>query len=205
MRILVAFGMVVTVGCSSSSSSSQDMTIVDDLATVPANSDLSYPPGSGTAMGTVAGNTLTVRDAYSYDESYATGGQAVRIAIKLADFTSACGLQQMNDSHKASSQYLKLAVTLEGATDIPTGTYMIGSLPNATPPQLNQGDLKQESATCSPTDEGATGGSITIATKSASGVTGSYMLTFTGGETLSGTFDAPTCWLVPGGSSTCAP
>jgi hypothetical protein len=191
-------------GCKSSSTS-PDMTSVDDLATVPANSDLSYPPGSGTAVGTVAGNMLTVRDSYSYDESAATGGQAVRIAIKLTDFTSACGLQQMNDSHKANSQYLKLAVTLQGATDIPTGTYMIGSLPNATPPQLNQGDLKQETASCAATDEGATGGSITLATKSADRVTGSYTLTFTGGETLSGMFDAPTCYVVPGGTAVCAP
>lgn len=205
MRPLIAVVVLMGAGCKSSSSS-PDMTIIeDDLATVPANSDLSYPPGSGTAVGTVTGNMLTVRDSYSYDESAATSGQAVRIAIKLTDFTAACGLQQMNDSHKANSQYLKLAVTLEGATDIPTGTYMIGSLPNATPPQLNQGDLKQETASCANTDEGATGGSITIATKSAAGVTGSYMLTFLGGETLSGTFDAPTCYIVPGGTSICAP
>src|SRR5690349_2228649 len=141
MRSCVALLVVVAAGCGSPSSSSDDLAVADDLA-IGGAADFAYPPGRGTATGSVMGNMPTVRDAYSYDESAATGGQAVRIAIKLADFTGACGLQQMNDSHKASSQYLKLAVTLQGATDIPPGTYMIGSLPNANPPQLNQADLK---------------------------------------------------------------
>jgi hypothetical protein len=201
MRIFVVL-MLAALGCKPSSSG-QDAAVGDDLA-MAANADFAYAAGSGSATGSVGGHTLTVRDSYSYDESYVTGGQGKRIAIKLTDFTGACGLQQMNDSHKQNSQYLKLAVTFQGMVDIPTGTYMIGTITTTNPPQVNSGEFKYLDATCTSGIKTAVTGTITLATKSDALVTGMYSLDF-GGETLTGSFTSPTCYLPTGQTQACVP
>lgn len=125
--------------------------------------------GSATVNGTLMGNAFDAQDAVSYSGD-----------VEIVDFAGLCAFGLANA--KASATYLFFGFT--GGTFLP-GTTDVG-------PALDvQADIYD--ATCNSDGPSASGGSVTLTQVTSSGVVGTFDVTFTGGDHLTGSFDAPTC------------
>jgi hypothetical protein len=175
MRLVVVCAMVAATACGGSGG--------------PAS-------GSATFAGSIAGQSLSPRDATSGNLSFSPSGvpgQAAVIAI-----TSAAGFCPMLSAGKEpkSTQYLVLtAFRLQpNYSAIPPpapGTYTVGALAleNAVALFAATDGSCQLVAT---SQAAATSGAITF-TSVGSRYAGSYDLTFGFGDHVTGTFDAPAC------------
>ena len=143
--------------------------------------------GGGTITGTLLGQTLTPKDAISYQ----SGGMLV---IGIADYAGACAL---GNNLKANSNVL--AITYTGTTPLPTNTPI-----DVTTVQGLDAQYAQYDAQCgSPQGESVTGGTITLTELDACGAVGSFDLTFNT-DHVTGSFSAPNCTNAPdGGGFTC--
>jgi hypothetical protein len=227
LTVAVAAASAAVLACSSSSSPAGAGDSGAPPADASAQADVGADAGvdSGNlagndVMGTVGGNSVTVVDAISYDESYVfaaaasdagpdAGAGVVERSIKLENFSGACALQQMNDSHKANSLYLKLMFGNDQGMPIATGPYPVvpvSSLPSmfAGASAVGAAYVKTNGPTCLPIETDAMSGTITVASVSAAGISGSVTLSFPNGDMLTGTFDAPACDVSkPVGIGTC--
>jgi hypothetical protein len=99
------------------------------------------------------------------------------------------------DTELANLEALELDVASESGPVDP-GTYTI----KASSSSLTAASFSSTNGTCQSSDSQATAGTITIASLDASGITGSYNLTFPSGP-VSGSFTAGFCSIPDAGSS----
>jgi hypothetical protein len=218
-RISFVMCAALTIAACSSSSgspaSNDDGGATDGAVAMDASGAMDASPQSdannlagNSVMGTVAGNTIVVADAIVYDESATimsmlpndAGADVVERSVKLENFTGACMLQQMNDTHKASSVYLKLMFGNAQKMPIAPGDFPVVSISSAFQPGMGATGaayVKANNNVCLPHETDATGGTITVANVSAAGISGSFTLTFPNSEMLTGTFNAASCDVQP--------
>lgn len=136
-------------------------------------------PASATLTGTMLGQTLTPKDAVSF-EAHTTEYEAV---VVITDFTGTCAL---GNDFKKNSNVLSM-VYLSSSTPLTPAKF---DLAQST---VWDAQYAQYDATCnSPQGESSTGGTITITSVDACGITGSYDLTLNS-DHVTGAFTAPSC------------
>ncbi|MBV8757492.1 MAG: hypothetical protein JO257_09465 [Deltaproteobacteria bacterium] len=136
--------------------------------------DHQYPEGSATVSGTLSGSAFSAMDAYSL-----TNRDNGAVGIDIFDFSGACAL---GANEKASSRTLgiisRIPAVSSGTYDVTTDLYV---------------QYVARDATCGASiQETATAGTVTFSRIDASGIKGTFDVTFSAGE-VTGMFDAPTC------------
>jgi hypothetical protein len=154
--------------------------------------------GSSSVNGTVAGQPA----AEPTDEIGLTGTQTMNGisasyagAVVTTNVKGACGLIQQN-GNPASATALSVVVVTTG-TSVAAGTYNISATgttnPNGTVMQASARYYSSD-ANCAPViNEAASMGTITINGAGPSVVSGSFDVTFPGGDHLTGSFSSPVC------------
>ena len=169
--------------------------------------------GGGSASGTVGGVTLAVADAVAIAEGGTPGVDARVVLVELLDIPNVCALLQNFPSNADKGNYTGLGLQVSvfgvgGAGSVVAGTYTIngggvgvgdGGIGAASASATLDRNDAQCTSTVPTADRRATGGTITISSISAAGVTGSYSATFKDG-TLSGSFNAAFCSRGDGGT-----
>lgn len=153
---------------------------------------------SGVVTGTVAGNTLTVRDAIY---ATATDGQDTVALIELSSMSGVCELAKAG---KVSKNEIGLQITLaqvdsQGHLQAPSaGTYLVGDdITTSTAQQAGALFLKNDSS-CQDTIDLSTGdavaGKVVITRVDANGAEGTFDITVGNqADHLTGSFNAATC------------
>lgn len=138
--------------------------------------------GVATISGTLHGAQPVARDAIAFNKNG-------NLVMKLTDYTGACALEEMNNTHKQDSHYLELYL---GPYPGHVGVYDVGSGSDAAGAEYFTRD-----ATCSGSSDAATVGSISIDDITADHVRGSFDLSTwepgTHHERVTGTFTAVVC------------
>ena len=157
--------------------------------------------GGATLTGTVAGTTLTVTDQSAFSGTgTCNGNTATVVAVNLANVTGQCSAAQASKATKNTTS-LTLILVLPGGGTIGPGTYQIVNPPAGTPVAVAAFDKTDDSCNPTLTANGSTtkaslsanGGTVTISAISSSAVSGNFALTFGGGGTLAGGFNAAIC------------
>jgi hypothetical protein len=142
--------------------------------------------GSATISGTVGGQGVPTTEAIGIAGTEAQGSAQVQLAgVVITNFAGACDLLQSPTHRQANATDLMLMVGAV-APSVPAGTYPIGSLAIA--------QYGADSATCtSTTSERAQSGSIVLTSVTSTEIQGTFDVTMTNGDHLTGSFDAPVC------------
>jgi hypothetical protein len=143
------------------------------------------PHGSASVTGTIDGKTVPANDAVGTQVTTSNNGATVTsTSVLITSAANACPCA----TAQTGSTILTLTVGMPGIA-VAIGTY---SFPDAG----NQGGVAEAQylvddpqTTLLP----ATSGSVTISQVSANTVVGSFDISFTAGDRLTGTFSAPTC------------
>jgi hypothetical protein len=170
----------------SGASGNQDSaTSVDANVTPPLDAG-SGDLGSATLTGLPAG--AVPRDATAFNK-------AGKLTIKITDYVGACALESANNAHKKNSTYLEIYLGTYPGT---AGSFTVGSTVDV--------EGWKRDATCQGTGTPATAGNVTVATLTASEITGTLSVTL-GGTTIAGSFRAPVCegGAVVGTGGACVP
>ena len=160
--------------------------------------------GSGTVNGNMGGSPYTVADA-AFGSGPFLGPSFIVTAIAFADITGTCDPSWANAREKSSRSLAFILADTTGAANTSTavsapGTYAVYKFSDPNYPSHAKtafGSFSKYDATCN--DSGAefiTGGNVTITAVSASNVTGTFDLTTTAGEHLTGSFSAGNCNLL---------
>ena len=199
MRTLL-FLPFVCLACSQTPSTSDggvDSGGVDAPSDSPVTTDSGDAGGcnlqaSATLTGTMLGQTLTPKDAVSF-QAHTTQYEAV---VAITDFTGTCAL---GNDFKASSNVLSM-VYLSNTTPLVPAKF------DLTQSSVWDAQYAQYDATCqSPQGESSTSGTITITSVDACGIVGSYDLMLNN-DHVTGTFTAPNCDNpADGGAAGCKP
>lgn len=150
---------------------------------------------AATVMGTVAGKPFTPVDTIAlkgvYDPSYPG-----IVTIVMGNMPNLCALFQqlagLPGSHAAKANLVELGFTLGDTTS--TSTVVVGTYtPSSSPNLLDSAGWDSYDGTCSATHSGGTS-SATVTLNSVGAVyAGTFDMTFTDGNRISGSFSAPLC------------
>jgi len=133
-----------------------------------------YPVGSAAVSGTLSGSAFAAMDAYSV-----TNRENGAVGVQIFDFSGACAL---GANEKASSQTLGIISRIPAVS---SGTYNVTT-------DLYVQYIARDAACGASVEETATAGTVTFSKIDASGLKGTFDVTFSVGE-VTGMFDAPTC------------
>jgi hypothetical protein len=139
--------------------------------------------------GSVAGQVFSVRDTIGL---YNAGNASLQpySGVVLANSTGTCALFQSGLTSPPSTQLLVIQIYGTGSTVPGPGSYAYGAT-NGTELVIQ---YAASDADCNlTTSETATGGSVTLETVTAAAITGTFDVTFAGGDHVSGAFDGPVC------------
>ena len=135
--------------------------------------------------GSVGGRSIEYVDSYS---NIARANEFNALEVFIGDVSDVCSTIQRGALKSSSSA---LVLILQSAGAIVPGTYDVGS---ASQNIVLSSTFVSFDETCGLTSEDKSiGGSLTIDEVTSDAVKGSFLLTFGGGGSLSGTFDAPRC------------
>jgi hypothetical protein len=153
------------------------------------------PDGGGSSVsvdGTIDGGTVPQTSATA-----ANFGAAV--VVYVTSWSGGCDALYTNPPDASN---LRLLVWT-GGTSVPTGTYAISVLDGGTGTSpLATATYSLTDAKCAPKiGEDAVGGSITLTTSDQTTVAGTFDVTFSGGDHLTGSFSASVCPLFDGGGA----
>ena len=142
--------------------------------------------GAATVTGTVGGQVVPSTEVIGVAGTETSGGTQIQIAgAVITNFAGACDLLQSPTHRQANATDLLLMVAAV-APSVPAGTYPIGSMAIA--------QYGADSATCtSTTSERAQTGSIVLTSVTSTEIQGTFDVTMTDGDHLTGSFDAPVC------------
>lgn len=151
--------------------------------------------GTATAVGAIAGKTLTPKSAASATLSQ-DGNLVVVVLSNQADYCAATTAGLTRPNHRS---LVAIVTTVDAAGDNPKvapGTFTVHSEAPDGPGSFANAAFNASDAGCSDTlgsDVGnATAGTVVLTQVTSSQIVGSYDLSF-GSDTLKGTFTAPAC------------
>jgi hypothetical protein len=159
------------------------------------------PNFSITVDGTIDGGVLEFLDVGSLSGQGGVGGGGLSYAeVYATNKAPACGWLDGTNNNRGDLTTLALLVSNSGGAMAPAaiapGTYMLGYMYNqdAGVNQQATANFLTSNATCQ-NDQTLTAqmGSITFTSITADAIVGSYDVTFSSGDHLTGTFNAPTC------------
>jgi hypothetical protein len=141
--------------------------------------------------GTIGGDSVVATDAIAL-QGPSSGLIPNSAEIILTNLSSFCAVEQ-GHHNPPNAQELTLSV-FEYVGSLGPGTYGIGSSSS----ELGEATFSATDTNCNPTAASAgvglaTSGTITLSSVSATEIAGSFDLTFSGGDHLTGTFSAPVC------------
>ena len=153
------------------------------------------PAGKGTAVGTVHGQTFTIKDAISANV-YVQGSTSERVAeVMLANDGDLCS-NAANDSQIKGYTGITLTMfAVTGSTIMPAGSpgdYTIG----ATTGNSSSWNAVVTDSTCQDviaSEAIATAGTITLEKIEGNAFTGSFDVTLDSGDNVTGTFEPAAC------------
>lgn len=180
--------------CACSSSTSTDDGGIDAASDAPASDAACNLGASAKINGTFLGGTLNAQEPLSFQGSQ---GAAYAASVFVPDYANYCAISGANERKGNSSLFF---FYYQGTTPPTKGTVSITS-PGGWLVGFNTYD-----AACKTTqqNEGATGGSFTITELDACGIALTFDLTFSSGDHVTGSVDAPACTAAAdGGALTC--
>jgi hypothetical protein len=138
--------------------------------------------------GTLGGKAFVAKDVLSVVTVTAPdSGQPDTVTVEILDYAGACALNP-RQSVKAGTNILALHVT--GSAPVAPGVYIVPSMATA--------QFATYDATCNVSGQEALGGSVTVTSADACGLSGTFALRLTS-DSVTGSFVAPNC--APIGSS----
>jgi hypothetical protein len=168
-------------------------------------------PGSGSVVGTLGGKSMTVTSAGFTDGNTPTVPPLGRTFISLTSASPPVCTQFAGNYNVHATQTLAFnAYTWTppsgpmGPATAP-GTFTIAQSFPSTAGQYAQAFYTVWDATCSSSSTMETGvsGTVTLTTVSPAEVAGTFDVTMSGGEHITGSFDAPNCPNLVNASPTC--
>ncbi len=154
----------------------------------------------GTTLTATGGVAFTASEAAALSgsgscQAFGTTYGVAYAAVLASDQSGICGYLQRGQN-KASARSIQVLVVsadpLHPTAAIGTQAYPIVAA-QGTETQFALVDVSQNDAACTPTDVGATGGTVTITAIGNGRVAGTVDATLPGGGRVSGAFDAATC------------
>jgi hypothetical protein len=148
-------------------------------------------------MGTVAGKPFTSVDAIAlkgvYDPSYPG-----IVTIVMGNMPNLCALFQqlggLPGGHATKANFVDVGFTLgqtSSTSTVVTGTYTASSSPN----ELDSAGWDTYDGACNATHSGGTSSATVTLTSVGAVYAGTFDVTFSDGNRISGSFDAPLCTL----------
>jgi hypothetical protein len=141
-------------------------------------------PGSCTATGTLAGTAFAAVDCYSRPDT-PSADSPYSGELHIVDFAGACS-RATAQQYKPNSGELQILFISD---QLAPSTYEAACLTKGC---VDVGFVTYDAACMVTGPDEATGGTVVLTQADASGIRGTFDLTF-GADHLSGTIDAPTC------------
>lgn len=194
--LLKAAYLAFTLFCAACGNAPSEKAAAGAASEEPTTTQDNSATGTGTAKGSVAGQTLSPKSAAS--ATYVKDGDF--FLFVLSNQTDYCGAIKAGQTHAnhRSLVVILYAAAAEGQSSqaLGTGTYTISSEAPTNPGLYANAAFNASDASCEGILSGdagaATSGTITLAGVTSKGLTGTYNLKF-GNDTLTGSFSAPDC------------
>jgi hypothetical protein len=150
--------------------------------------------GSATITGTVDGAPFTYSSVIAMEETEPSTKTSFLFLV-LSNRAFTCS--QLQDATTRNETFANMEALMVGVYTNPGGSLLTGSfdIAGTASTQAVQGmaAIDTTNATCGPTTNEATSGTVTIGTLLATQVSGSFVADFSNGDQLEGTFAAPLC------------
>jgi hypothetical protein len=171
-RALVSLACVMAVGCGGNLTSN---------AEPPADGG-----GSTSVTGSAAGQPIPTTSTVAFFEGPGS------VVIGMSSVEDACDKWQAGGGNEPGLRTFGLGITA-GMRPLTPGTFFIGWKESQQPPYANASYASFDDSCRQTNLIEAESGSVVLQTVSASGAAGTFDVTLTTGERVSGTFSAPAC------------